>query len=441
MTTAMETLPPADDSVERVDDFDSVPLVSEVLLNDLQRFIRRFVVTSDPQADAVTLWTAHTHAIEAADATPYLAVTSAEKRSGKTRLREVLELLVHVALPAANISDAALFRAIEKLTPTLLLDEADAVFKAREREDLRGMLNAGYRRGAVAYRMGGANKTTLEDFPVFCAKAFFGIGDFLPDTLVDRSIPIRLQRRTSDEPVERFRRRDAEAEGLTLRDRLADWLEPQVDELQRARPQLPEELDDRASDSWEPLFAIADLAGGDWPERARRAALTLFNPDQREDDSMTARLLADIYSVFESNGDERLKTTDLIDELCEIEESPWGDWHGKPISAHGLSKLLRSHRIKTMPVWTEGKTVRGYKAEQFDEAWFRVLGVRRVRNVRSESPSQKTPNATNRPNAVTREPASQADLAEALCLVCEARPVVGGPCSLRCTECREATTA
>jgi hypothetical protein len=369
------------------------------VLDDVGTFVRRFVVMSDAQADAVTLWIAHTHAVDAAETTPYLAITSAEKRSGKTRLREVLELVVHAALSASNISDAALFRAVEKLTPTLLLDEADAVFKAREREDLRGMLNAGYRRGAVAYRMGGANKTTLEDFPVFCAKAFFGIGDFLPDTLVDRAIPIRLQRRTSDEPVERFRRREAEAGGHALRGRLAKTLEPQLDELQRARPHLPNELDDRAEDSWEPLFAIADLADGDWPERARRAALTLFNPDQREDESMTARLLADIHAVFEANGDERLKTADLIERLCEIEESPWGDWYGKTITAHGLSKLLKPHRIKTMPVWTEGRTVRGYKAEQFEEAWFRVLGVRSVRNVRSESPSQKTPNAPNAPNA------------------------------------------
>jgi hypothetical protein len=354
---------------------------------------------NDAQADAVTLWIAHTHALKAAEATPYLAVTSAEKRSGKTRPREVLELLVHEDLPAANISDAALFRAIEKLTPTLLLDEADAVFKAREREDLRGMLNAGYRRGAVAYRMGGANKTTLEAFPVFCAKAFFGIGDFLPDTLVDRAIPIRLQRRTSDEPVERFRRREAESAGHTLRGRLAKTLEPQLDELQRARPHLPDELDDRAEDSWEPLFAIADLADRDWPNRARTAALTLFNPDQREDESMTARLLADIHTVFAANGHDAFKTGDLLEQLYAIEESPCGDWYGKTISAHGLSKLLRPHRIKTMPVRVEGEVVHGYKASQFADAFHRVLGVTSVTGVTTQSPSEAGRNARNACNA------------------------------------------
>lgn len=253
----------------------NTPTFGGILLEDVVRFVRKFVVLNDSQADAVALWIAHTHVIDAAHTTPYLAVTSALKRSGKSRLREVLGLVVREPLSASSISDAALFRAVEKYTPTLLLDEADAIFRAREREELRGMLNAGYRRGAVAYRMGGANRTRLETFPVFCAKAFFGIGDFLPDTLSDRALHVRLERRLRDESVERFREREAEAEGHELRDHLADWLGPQADDLYSARPDLPDELDDRAQDSWEPLLAIAELAAGDWPLRARAASLAL----------------------------------------------------------------------------------------------------------------------------------------------------------------------
>jgi hypothetical protein len=139
-------------------------------------FVRRYVVLSGPQVCTIALWVAHTWATAAADSTPYLGISSAEKRSGKTRLLEVLELLVHEPLPTANISDAALFRAIAQLEPTILMDEIDAVFgpKARDREDLRGMLNAGYRHGAVARRMGGSRMTTLQAFPVYCAKAFAG---------------------------------------------------------------------------------------------------------------------------------------------------------------------------------------------------------------------------------------------------------------------------
>jgi hypothetical protein len=311
----------------------------------------------------------------------------------------VLGLLVHEPLSASNISDAALFRAIESLNPTLLLDEADAIFKARDREDLRGMLNAGYRRGAVAYRMGGANKTTLDAFPVFCPKAFFGIGDFLPDTLSDRAIHVRLERRLRDEPVERYRERITTPEGHELRDRLGDWLEPQLDELHAARPELPEELDDRAQDSWEPLLAIAELAGGDWRERARQAALALSSGEEREDDSLTAQLLRDVRSVFEANGHKRFRTADLLDQLCAIEESPWADYYGRPLSAHGLSRLLRPYRIKTMPVKVDGETVRGYKVEQFADAFARVLGVTSVTGVTRQSTTQARGNAGNAGNA------------------------------------------
>jgi Protein of unknown function (DUF3631) len=234
---------------------------ASVLLDDLRAFVRRFVVLTEAQADAITLWIAHTHVFDVFGITPYLAVTSAEKRSGKTRLLEVLELLIREALPTANISDAALFRVIDKRQPTLLVDEVDALFSNKSpREELRGILNAGYRRGAVVHRMGGSNNTSLHTFSVYCPKAFAGIGNCLPDTIADRSIPISLKRRTRAESVERFRLRDVEGEGHALRDRLTDWLEPQRDHLHASRPTLPDELDDRAQDVWEPLLAIADLA-------------------------------------------------------------------------------------------------------------------------------------------------------------------------------------
>jgi hypothetical protein len=365
-----------------------------------EKFVRRFVVLTDAQLTAVTLWIAHTHAFEAADATPYLHASSAEKRSGKTRLLEVLELLVRSPLPTANISDAALFRAIAKLQPTLLFDEVDAIFgpKARDREDLRGMLNAGYRRGAAAYRMGGAKMATLEHFPVFAAKAFAGIGE-LPDTIRDRSIRIRLERRTREETIERFRRREVEEQARVIREALVDVLSDSLNCLTSARPGLPAELDDRAQDVWEPLLAIADLAAGGWPERARSAAITLSTGEERSDESLGARLLADIYTVSTATDARRYRTADLIAQLAEIEESPWGDWYGKPITGHGLSKLLKPYGIKTMPVRAEGETVRGYKIEQFENAWARVLGVTSVTAVTSDPSIENASNAGNACNA------------------------------------------
>jgi hypothetical protein len=368
------------------------------LLQDVRQFIRRFVALDDLQADAVALWAAHTHVMEAFGCTPYLSVTSAEKRSGKTRLLEVLELLVHEPLPTANISDAALFRVVDKQSPSLLMDEVDAVFRSREREELRGLLNAGYRQGAVAHRMGGRNNTELQSFAVFCPKVFAGIGDCLPDTITDRAIPIRLKRRTREEHVDRFRRREVEPEGHSLRDRLADWLEPQADHLAACRPALPDELDDRAQDVWEVLLAVADLAAGNWPEKARRAAVALSSGDEREDESLTATLLRDIHAFFSSNGNDRVRTADLLAYLHGIEESPWGDWYGKGLSAHGLSRLLKPYRIKTMPVRVGGETARGYKVEQFADAFARAVSVTGVTGVTSNAASQAGRNARNARN-------------------------------------------
>jgi hypothetical protein len=374
-------------------------------LEAVAHFVRRFVVLTEAQLAAVTLWVFHTWAFQAADTTAYLSVCSAEKRSGKTRLLEVIELLVKVPLPTANISDAALFRAITLLKPTLLFDEIDAIFgpRARDREDLRGMLNAGYRRGAVARRMGGANNTVLEAFDVYCAKVFAGIGE-LPDTLRDRSIVIRLERRTRDEPIDRFRRRDVEEQAEPIRQSCQSLADHHLATLTYARPDLPGELDDRAQDVWEPLLAIAELAGDGWHERARAAAICLSTGDSREDESLGARLLADIRDTFDRSETKRLRTADLIAELAQVVESPWGDWYGKTISPQALSKLLKPYRIKTMPVWVGGATAKGYKAEQFEDAWLRVLGVRQAKTVRSESASHPSSNPPNAPNSTTREP-------------------------------------
>jgi Protein of unknown function (DUF3631) len=365
-------------------------------LDDAVSFVRRFVVLTAEQLAAVALFIVHTHCYEAAETTPYISATSAEKRSGKTRLLEVLDLLVRSPLQTANISDAALFRAIEQRKPTLLFDEVDAIFKAREREDLRGMLNAGYRRGAVALRMGGQNMRELETFKVFCPKVFAGIGE-LPDTIRDRAIRIRLERRTRDEPIERFRRRDAGEQAEPIRQSIGSLAGHHSDTLSFARPHLPEELDDRAQDVWEPLFAIADLAGADWPERARTAAISLSTGDGREDESLGAKLLSDIYDVFDANGTTRYPTVALIAELAKVEESPWGDWYGKTISPQGLGRLLKPYRIKTMPVWVDGEKHRGYKHEQFEEAWRRVLGGRTGRDGRSEPPSEAAPTTPTTP--------------------------------------------
>jgi len=322
----------------------------------------------------VALWIVHTHALEAAEETPYLAVTSAEKRSGKSLLLEVLELLVPRPLRTTNISDAALFRSIAQEVPTLLFDEIDAIFgKARDREDLRGMINAGHRRGAEVRRVGGANRDKLERFAVFCAKALAGIGT-LPETVADRSLPIRLERKAPGETVQRFRRRDVEGEAATLRERVERFAAESIEALKAARPELPADIDDRAQDGAEPLLAIADLAGGEWAQRARRAIVELRGGETAEGDSIGVRLLADVRGVFEALAADRVSTADLLAHLHGLDEAPWAEWHGRSLTARGLSKLLDPYRVRSRTVrFDDGSTPKGYKREQFEDAWKRYL--------------------------------------------------------------------
>lgn len=351
-----------------------------VLLADIVTFVRRFVVLTNEQAVAIALWVLHTHAIDAAEVTPYLAITSPEKQSGKTRLGiEVLGGLVADPLPTLNTSVSALFRSIGDGRCTLLFDEMDAIWKgnAEDKQDLRGALNGGHKRGATVRRalVQGADVRVVA-FNVFCPKALIGIGS-LPDTIQDRSICIRLKRRARNEPLERGRPSVIEKEAAPLRDRAAAWAVAAVDELAEAEPDLPDELSDRAQDGAEPLLAIADLADGPWAKAARDALVALHR-DEDEDDSTAVRLLADVRTVFDAKAADHLYTRQLIAALAADEEAPWATYHApdKRITPRALSNLLRPFGVKPQTVRTgpgPKDTGKGYERRDFEDAWRRYL--------------------------------------------------------------------
>lgn len=353
-------------------------------LDDLAGFLRRYVVMSDAQRDAVTLWTFHTHALEAAEATPYMHATSAERESGKTRLLEALELVAARPLKTGGTTAAALARAVaQDPPPSMLLDETDNAFK-RDREyvaALLGILNDGYRRGGRTL-LCLPPKWEPSLLPVFAPKVVAGLGA-LPDTLGSRSIRLELKRKAPDEHVERFRRRDAEERAEPIRLSLESLAAHLVGRLVGARPELPDELGDRAQDVWEPLLAIADLAGGDWPDRARRAAVELSAPRPAEDDSLGVRLLADVRLAFDESGDDRLSTRALLDGLNELDEAPWGGWdNGKGLAPRSLAGLLRRFGIRSRSVrFNDETTAKGYLREQFEDAFLRYLPRRKRHNV------------------------------------------------------------
>jgi hypothetical protein len=251
-----------------------------VLLEDVRCFLARFVIYPSEHAQiAHVLWIAHAHLMGAWESTPRLAFLSPEPASGKTRSMEVSELLVPDPVAAVNVTPAYLFRKVgsEVGPPTILFDEIDTVFgaKAKEHEELRALLNSGHRRGAVAGRcvVRGATIAT-EEISSYSAVALAGLG-WLPDTILSRSVIVRMRRRAPDERIESFRRRVHAPIGEGLRRRLAGWAGTILDEATEARPEMPAGVDDRDADIWEPLLAVADIAGGDWPKQAREAAKAL----------------------------------------------------------------------------------------------------------------------------------------------------------------------
>jgi hypothetical protein len=347
------------------------------ILDDVFSFIRRFVFLSPSQTRVVALWIAHTHAIDAADATAYLAITSAEKESGKTRTLEVSDLLVANPWFTGRVTAAVLIRKIDAERPTLLLDESDAAFGADKEyaEALRGVLNTGHRRrGKASCCVGQGAAITFKDFSTFCPKAIAGIGN-LPDTVAGRSIPIRLKRAARGEHVERFRRRDVEAEAARLRGRLEAWSAVTIEDLRTARPILPDALTDRQQDCAEPLLAIADLSGGVWPESARQALVELCGEARAGDESSGVRLLADIQKIFKDQGVDRIPSADLAAALAELETSPWGEFGkaGRPLSAAKLARLLGRFVIVPHTIRIGAKTHKGYEEEDFQDAFERYL--------------------------------------------------------------------
>ncbi len=339
-------------------------------LTDVEAFIRRYVVVTDEQAVACALWVCHTYLLEHADVTPYLSITSAEKQSGKTILLDVLERLVNKPWRAVTPSAAVTFRTIEKDAPTLLLDEVDTIWGPKSRDDdegLRAVLNAGFRRhGSTVPRCDGP-KMRVKNFRTSCPKALAGIGD-LPDTVADRSIPIRMERKRREDRVERWRERTVRPVAEQLAELVREASVTGVTDWEGYEPELPDELSDRAQDGWEPLLVIADAAGGEWPQRARSAAVSLMTS---RDDLMPlgSRLLSDIRDVFTVHPTIKMATSELLDALCTVDESPWGDWFGKPLTARKLANLLRPYGVEPQ----RERDWRGYFLGDFLDAFSRYL--------------------------------------------------------------------
>ncbi|HEX4320407.1 MAG TPA: DUF3631 domain-containing protein [Acidobacteriaceae bacterium] len=348
------------------------------LLNECRRVLRRYVVLNESQLTVLATWILHTWAFEAAEYTPYLHITAPEKGCGKSRLLEVLEILVRNPERTGGMSAAALMRTVHSDKPTLLLDEVDATFKGNKEvaEGLRGILNEGFRRGGNVRRCVPPN-WEVQKFDVFSPKAMAGIGS-VPDTVSSRSITIEMRRKLKTERVKTFRMREARIDAIPLIESLLEWSQSEaVEALCNANPSFPEVFTDRQRDVSEPLLALADLAGPGWAEAVRQALSALFSSATSEDTSLGAKLLSDIRSVFCGCHDEsldRISSYELAAALREVEGSPWSDWdRGKGFNANSLAKRLKVFHIYPKTIRLLERTAKGYMKDDFIEDWNRYL--------------------------------------------------------------------
>jgi putative DNA primase/helicase len=335
------------------------------LLDSIRRVFRRYIVLPKGADIALPLWVLHAWTYDAGDVSPFLVLVSPTKRCGKTNTLIILLYLTPQSELASNITGPALFRYIEQAHPTLLIDEADSFVK--DNEELRGILNSGHTKPAAYVRRtveeNGEHKTRR--FSTWTPKAIATIRG-LADTLDDRSVTLMLQRKPPGAKVERLRKRDGQ-EFKDLRGQAKRWAADNFQKLVDRDPGVPEVLNDRAADNWRPLLAIADLAGGDWPERAREAACTLSGDAQ--DNVIGVELLKDIRKAF--GEEDEIRSAELVVKLVADPERPWKEWrHGRDLTQKQLGGLLRPFCITSETInLGGGHYAKGYKRAHFEEAW------------------------------------------------------------------------
>lgn len=340
----------------------------DVVIDETVAAIRRFIVLPDYTDAAVALWCAFVHAHDLFQHSPRLVVRSPEKRCGKTTLLNLLLKLVPRPLPCSNITGPALFRTIELAGPTLLIDEADTFLG--DQDDLKGILNSGHNRASASViRLVGPRHEPMR-FKTWSPVAIAAIRG-VSDTLEDRSLVIHMRRRLRHEIVERLDFKQFEALDVLCR-KLSRLAQDLGDDLAFADPSIPSALGDRAADNWRPLLAIADAVGGHWPETARKAAIVLSGIRDDDDGSAGVMLIADIFELFQAEGQDRMSSGEIVRHLNDLEGRPWVEWRrGQPMIANSLARQLKPFGIKPTKIRFGSTTANGYEIADFTDAFSR----------------------------------------------------------------------
>ena len=339
------------------------------LLDQFAAEISRHTILPPQAVDAVALWILNTYVHDCFTISPRLLLTSPDKRCGKSTLLGIVQQLALRAVTTANATPASIFRLIEDVKPTLLIDEADTFLEAMT--EGRGIINSGHvKTSAYVIRNVGEDFKTKR-FSTWAPMLIAQIGR-PASTLVDRSIVVELKRKRIEDEVDKVNL--ASPLYPELRSKAQRWKLDHQEALPTLKPAVPSILHDRAKDNWLPLAAIAQEVGRSWPERMAEAARYLSMAEAASDASHGAMVLADIKAVFDVEAEPRMASKDLLKQLTDLDHRPWAEWrHGKPLSQAQLAKLLAPFGIRSRNVRIGAEQFKGYAVEDFDDAFERYL--------------------------------------------------------------------
>ena len=358
---------PADIDTKPIEPWDQ-PVDTHTLLIELMAQLRRFVVVQDDVAIAITLWILFSWVHEVAVHSPLLVATSAEPDSGKSTLLGVLGFLVPRPYSVVELTGTNIYRIVDLKNRTLLIDEADQLF--RRKAALAEIINAGWTRGSA--RIPRIVHGVIHEFDAFCPKVIGMLGLNLPSTMASRAIVCMLWPKLPSEQVADFRHVDDD-DFTTLRRKLMRWAADNAVLLKDATPVVPPGFSNRVTANWCLLLAIADVAGGLWPEWARAAAVKLSH--QRHQPSERLRLLAALHPLLATR--EQITSAELVELLIADPDGEWAEFRGRgPITQRQVAALLAGFEIFPVvlhPTKQASLSRRGYRRSQFGDLFARFL--------------------------------------------------------------------
>jgi hypothetical protein len=366
------------DSVGDADDDDDQNETREQANQDfcalelVQYALQQYVDLKPHEYIAVALWVLHTHVFNQFLISPRLGIVSPVRECGKTTLLALVEVLSAQAQRTDGITAAAIYRMIDQMRPTLLVDEADNLGLATD-GPLRAVLNSGHRKGGAITRV---IKDRPKRFSTFCPMAIAAIGS-LPLPIMARSIVIHMERTDGARPLRRLKERDiddANSDVNIIYRQVFHWAKNVNLDLD---PEIPREFRNRQADNWRPLFAIADSFGPTWGAAAREAAFALKRGYHDED--IGVMMLSDIRTIFDELATDRISSEQLVESLNNMEGAIWSEWRGmhddqqpRQLSQGQLAQILRPFQIRSRSIWPRhrhGKSRKGYLRGQFETAW------------------------------------------------------------------------